>query len=128
MPYSDDSITTGTNVIPFPRTRAVISAEAQADDEIQFVTVMWPRAGLGNSIRNGDLVEIDMMAKAVHHDGVFVVEIDGRPELRRVQRDILDDGSFLVGNDWAPADRVARDQLRVVGAVTKIWRAAYDGQ
>lgn len=107
----------GSNVIPFPT-----APKAQHDDAPRFVAVLWPHTGLGDSIRRGDILEIDMAAKAVHHDGIFIVEIDGTAELRRVQRDILD-GSLLVGDDRAPAERVARDQLRVVGAITQHWRA-----
>lgn len=121
MADAQDTSSSTSNIIPFrPRERSAVAA--QPDDEIQFVTVIWPRSGLGDCIRCGDILEIDMAAKTVHHDGVFVVETPGGPQLRRVQRDILD-GSLLVGDDRAPAQRVARDQLRVVGAITQHWRA-----
>lgn len=126
MADAQDTSSSTSNIIPFrPRVRAVVVPDDVPDDvpDEELHIVQWTHSGLGDYIRSGDFLEIDMMVKTVRHDGVFLVDIGGMPELRRVQRDILDD-SLLIGDDRAPAQRITRDQLCVLGALTRHWRLA----
>jgi len=85
-------------------------------------TLMMPGDAMAPGICDGDLIEVDLRASRVDRDGVYVLrDADGRPMVRRVQREAGGTWLLIPANRDYPSERVARGSVPVHGRVLRTW-------
>lgn len=107
------------DIIPFP-IKARPSAAERADPRLGIFRA--PTDSMAPTIAPGDIVEIDEACNVIRTDGLFVIDIDGSPAIRRVQR-VPGTGRVRLSTDAAPteAELVDRAAVRVLARVTRYW-------
>lgn len=79
-----------------------------------------PSDSMAPAIAAGDIVEV-MPCEHLDADGIFIVDINGAPALRRIQ--LLPGGRARLSTDAAPhaAEVVKRATVQVLGRVKRYW-------
>lgn len=96
--------------------------EAFATSDANCVIGRWHDSGMWPTIQPGDVIEVDFTVHSYRREGVYMIDIDGRPALRRISR-LPFRGKLTVTADSGPDLQESCDEssLIVMGQVRAVW-------